>query len=352
MFKRPHHQRIAKVLQAFDAEFLRDADCFFGGGTAIVLQLDEYRESVDIDFLCASMEGYGKIRRAISSDLGQLLKTRIKHLREVRADKDKISTILEMDGESIKVEIFKEAMMDVSGEINQDTGLLTMARDDFYIQKLFANANRGLDGATSSRDIIDLAMMIGKWGDIPARSWEYAYNYYGDSIPKGFHLATDLVTHDDVYFKKCLAALKMSADDGLLILRILEDVGSRLPLDESEKEIQNKRIWTLHEHSLMSRVHESLWYHSSRALESNAPESVRWADVERKVIADNIGRFPYWEIAKVIMESSPGAVSPHRQKFIYNRIERLSERFGLDLNIGNNRTRKPETILRPKMKIN
>jgi len=26
--------------------------CLFGGGTALVLQLGEYRESVDIDFLC------------------------------------------------------------------------------------------------------------------------------------------------------------------------------------------------------------------------------------------------------------------------------------------------------------
>jgi len=335
MFRRPHHQRIAKVLQAFDAEFLRDADCFFGGGTAIVLQLGEYRESVDIDFLCASIEGYGKIRRAISSDLGRLLKTKVKHLREVRADKDKISTILEMDGEPIKVEIFKEAMMAMSGEINQDTGLLTMARDDFYIQKLFANANRGLDKSSSGRDIIDLAMMIGKWGDIPARSWEYAYKYYGDSISRGFHLATDLVTHDDSYFNGCLAALKMNADDGPLILRILEDAGSRLPLDESGKEMQNKRIWTLHEHRLTSRIHESLWHYSSEALESDTREAVRWADVERKVIADNIGHFPCREIANVIMRSSPGAVSPYRQKFIYNKIERLSERFGTDLDGGN-----------------
>ncbi|MEH0072719.1 nucleotidyl transferase AbiEii/AbiGii toxin family protein [Pannonibacter sp. Pt2-lr] len=37
----------------------------FGGGTAIVLQLDEYRESVDIDFLCASQEGYRLIRQAV-----------------------------------------------------------------------------------------------------------------------------------------------------------------------------------------------------------------------------------------------------------------------------------------------
>lgn len=51
MFKRPHHQRIAKVLEALDAAVLAGYGVFFGGGTAIALRYGEYRESVDIDFL-------------------------------------------------------------------------------------------------------------------------------------------------------------------------------------------------------------------------------------------------------------------------------------------------------------
>jgi hypothetical protein len=54
MFERPHHQRIATLLQAFDADLLLQANCYFAGGTAIVLSLGEYRESLDVDFLCAS----------------------------------------------------------------------------------------------------------------------------------------------------------------------------------------------------------------------------------------------------------------------------------------------------------
>src|SRR5260363_28877 len=37
MFNRPHHQRIAKLLHAFNRPLLQEARCFFGGGTAIVL---------------------------------------------------------------------------------------------------------------------------------------------------------------------------------------------------------------------------------------------------------------------------------------------------------------------------
>ena len=58
MFKRAHHNRILQVLQAFDPSVLSEAKCYFGGGTAIVLQLEEYRESVDIDFLCSDIEAY------------------------------------------------------------------------------------------------------------------------------------------------------------------------------------------------------------------------------------------------------------------------------------------------------
>ncbi len=57
MFERPHHQRIAKFLATLDAEFLAQSGCYFGGGTAIVLSLNEYRESMDVDFLRDSIDG-------------------------------------------------------------------------------------------------------------------------------------------------------------------------------------------------------------------------------------------------------------------------------------------------------
>ena len=63
MFKRVRHQVIHKLLQAFNREILQEAECFFGGGTAIVLLLNEYRESVDIDFLCSSRAGFRLLRR-------------------------------------------------------------------------------------------------------------------------------------------------------------------------------------------------------------------------------------------------------------------------------------------------
>ena len=37
LFKRDHHKRIAAVLQSLNSELLTESQCWFGGGTAIVL---------------------------------------------------------------------------------------------------------------------------------------------------------------------------------------------------------------------------------------------------------------------------------------------------------------------------
>ncbi len=67
MFERPHHQRIARVLEALDADLLLKNRCLFGGGTAIALAKGEYRESVDIDFICSSVDGYRELRNLVNT---------------------------------------------------------------------------------------------------------------------------------------------------------------------------------------------------------------------------------------------------------------------------------------------
>ena len=65
MFSRPHHQRIAKVLEALDGDLLHQHHCLFAGGTAIALRYGEYRESVDIDFLVSDLASYRYLRTSV-----------------------------------------------------------------------------------------------------------------------------------------------------------------------------------------------------------------------------------------------------------------------------------------------
>lgn len=67
MFEREHHLRIATILQSLNTDLLDQHDCLFGGGTAIVLSHEEYRESLDIDFLISNRSGYQALRNGLIS---------------------------------------------------------------------------------------------------------------------------------------------------------------------------------------------------------------------------------------------------------------------------------------------
>lgn len=210
MFSRDHHNRIQTLLSALDTDFLAQNKCFFGGGTAIVLALDEYRESVDIDFLCASQEGYRELRNTIhDTSLGAIFSRPVELAREVRADRYGIRTFLRVDGVPVKFEIVSEGRIEIAGEMNPVTGVPTLTRADMYAEKLLANADRYRDKAAASRDIIDLAMMIGHWGEVPANAWEKVRQAYGASADRAFEGAIEMVS-DRAYLRQCLAKMHMA----------------------------------------------------------------------------------------------------------------------------------------------
>jgi hypothetical protein len=217
MFKRAHHNRIQSLLTALDADFLGRNDCFFAGGTAIVLALDEYRESVDIDFLCASQDGYRELRNTITNvSLGAIFARPVELAREVRADRYGIRTFLLSDGVPVKFEIVSEGRIHIDGFVDPVTGVPTLSRTDMYAEKLLANADRYNDKAVASRDIIDLAMMIGHWGRIPSDAWEKARQAYGASVDHAFQTALNLVGAR-AYLVQCLQKMHM---DPALVERI------------------------------------------------------------------------------------------------------------------------------------
>lgn len=191
-FRRPHHNAILSILNRLDGALLAEAHCYFGGGTAIVLQLDEYRESRDIDFLCASQDGYRLLRQKIwGVGFDGLVRPgeTIPALRDIRADQYGIRTVLEADGTPIRFEIVREARIALDGALDPDFGVPLLSRVDMYAEKLLANADRWADEAVFSRDIIDLAMMISRWGPIPEAAWEKARDAYGETVDAAFENA-------------------------------------------------------------------------------------------------------------------------------------------------------------------
>jgi hypothetical protein len=66
MFKLAHHNTILTILKNLDSDVLKKSSAYFGGGTLLSLDFEEYRWSKDIDFVCPVLsQGYSHLRSTI-----------------------------------------------------------------------------------------------------------------------------------------------------------------------------------------------------------------------------------------------------------------------------------------------
>ena len=215
MFERPHHRRIAAVLEALDADVLAANDCLFGGGTAMALRYGEYRESVDIDFLVSKVEGYRQLRQQLTGPDGIRAITRPDHAlsqtREVRADQYGIRTMLKVDGVDIKFEIVLEGRIDLDapGPDDRQCGVATLTPLDMVTSKLLANSDRWRDDAVMSRDLIDLAMM-GPPKALMKQAMTKAQGAYGESVAADLASAVENLRERPHRLDQCMQAMAMT----------------------------------------------------------------------------------------------------------------------------------------------
>lgn len=226
--RREHHRLVMHVLQAMDADFLTQHHCWFGGGTRIVLELDEYRESVDVDFLCADTAGYRAIRETVTNaSFGKLFTVQPELLRDVRADRYGVRSWLKVEGKPIKIEIVSEGRIALSGYNVPGLPVPVLTREDCIAEKLLANTDRGRDSANRSRDLIDLAYMAAAWPDEGFSSaLSRAQGAYGDSVLRELLWTLDCFKDTD-YKQRCTTSLALEFPDrlsqGIARLRALFD---------------------------------------------------------------------------------------------------------------------------------
>ena len=208
-FTRERHRIVATALAALDDTFLTETHCYFGGGTRIVLELGEYRESADIDFLCADQNGYRALRNTIGDQtLGKILSTPLPLAREVRADLYGIRTFVEVDDWKIKLEIINEGRIELASAFIP--GLLIPCLDApcCFAEKFLANADRGNDTAFASRDVVDLAFMMATWPGTAARGGlATAEKAYGDIVITNLDRAIARLLDDPRYLRQCAKTL-------------------------------------------------------------------------------------------------------------------------------------------------
>ncbi|NBX00768.1 MAG: hypothetical protein EBR14_03890 [Methylophilaceae bacterium] len=213
MYSRQHHQKIAHVLALLNAPLLRDCECYFAGGTAIALMFDEYRESVDIDFLVSNLASYRHLRELATNPGGManFFSEEAKHtigFSEVRADQYGIRTTIVVMGQPVKFEIVLEARIKLERPRAFDIvcGVSTLTKLDLATSKLLANADCWADDAVFNRDVIDLAMMrlplaLLRQGVMKAEA------AYGDSIKKDLEASIARLETRPNWLERCIAML-------------------------------------------------------------------------------------------------------------------------------------------------
>lgn len=217
MFERPHHQRIALVLQSLDSALLRERHCLFAGGTAIALRFGEFRESVDIDFLVSDVPGYRDLRQLLTgtagiASIGKGSRIPFSQLREIRADQYGIRTTLKVDEQPMKFEIVLEGRIELEPPTEDDElcGVATLTRLDMAASKLLANSDRWADDSVFSRDLIDLAMMRLPLALLRTAA-DKARGAYGDAIHADLRKALDRMEARAGWLDRCMQGLAMNA---------------------------------------------------------------------------------------------------------------------------------------------
>lgn len=228
MFVREHHRRIAELLGCLDGRLLTRCEAWFAGGTAISLQLGEFRRSDDIDLLCASTDGYRTLReRVFERGLRGLARRELPVLREVRADQYGIRAVLGSAETPVKFEIVREARVPLRGTDELIEGVALLSREDLYVEKLLANTDRGLDRAALYRDLVDLCVMHERWGPIPAVAWERAREVYGAAVERAVQAVAQQLKNAATR-SRCLTALEALPGVDAEVSRALR-VGLRRP---------------------------------------------------------------------------------------------------------------------------
>lgn len=211
-FRLAHHNKILTILESLNSDVLKQSSAYFGGGTLIALDFEEYRWSKDVDFICpVATQGYKHLRSivfdggypALFRDLSQI------QIGRGTTNQYGIRMIVTVDDVPIKVEIIAE------GNIALDpprypgwSPVACLSVNDCFTSKLLANADRFMDEGIESRDLIDLAVLR-LHSSIPQAALDKAENAYGAVVINALRKSIQHFQERPDYREKCFLGLQV-----------------------------------------------------------------------------------------------------------------------------------------------
>jgi predicted nucleotidyltransferase len=204
---------VAEVLSVLNAPLLAEHNCWFGGGTAIVLANGEFRESVDIDFLVSDQQSYRRLRQIVRDrGLDALVTRELDLARTPSVDGYGIRSSILVAGGAIKFEIIHESRIDLDTPSPDEEicGVRLLTRTDQVASKLLANDDRWADTSTFSRDLIDLAMMKPDTAALKAGARK-AVDAYGRTVRESLNSAVTYLRERPHLLDENIRALNIEA---------------------------------------------------------------------------------------------------------------------------------------------
>jgi len=212
-FKNPAHQAIIHALQEANVANLNESKCLFGRGTAIVLDIGEYRVSKDVDFLCSDDAGYRYLRSRIHTDgLKAIFGPKIQQERDFRFNHYGMRTMISVGGIPIRLEIVREGRISLEdGVPHPQVPVTTLSVTDRVTEKLLANSDRTHDRSTAYRDAIDLGMLFAHGTPLTKIAIAKAAQIYDDIGLKAQWTASKLA--DTIEQRHVADSLNMTMDN-------------------------------------------------------------------------------------------------------------------------------------------
>lgn len=214
-FIRPEHEIIREVLAEMNHKRLLENKCYFAGSTAVVLRLDEYRLACDLEFLCASSDGYREIRNALIAEGPRaLFSAAISRARRTKLDEFGIRMSVLHKEQRINFAVIREARVAVEGMTDEGLQVPALTTSDMFTQKLLANADHCYERKLSYRDAIDLGCLILAHKTVPDEALAKAVRAYGPDIQRKTVGIVNHLLNDN---KVCRAATALQMDEDIAL---------------------------------------------------------------------------------------------------------------------------------------
>jgi Nucleotidyl transferase AbiEii toxin, Type IV TA system len=209
-FKIDHHNKILKILNGLDSEILEKGFAYFGGGTLLSLDFEEYRWSKDVDFISSvTSEGYRYLRTVVFDGGFEALFRDLSNIQIERGTTDQygIRMLVLVDGMPIKTEIIAEVRFEMTEPRYPSwSPVACLSLNDYFTSKLLANSDRYSDSSVESRDLIDLAVLRLQ-SEIPQESIQKAEKAY--EVMRPLKNAVESFQQRDTYREKCFDSLQV-----------------------------------------------------------------------------------------------------------------------------------------------